>query len=294
MSDNNFPRKGNSCGRTGAGGRSRVPASPLQHALRMSLFATYCLVFVVFGVASVSANTPAYNDGDEIPVGRDMNVKLSRKTRLLRAGTAGIPNNVHGNEDGDVRPQQQQQHQHHNMNNHRRNLDEMINDPKTVELKPEPQVQLPPAQMVDALEPPLPSSSEQNLAAGPAPLSILSLGGSVTWGATLEDRTKAYPWMVGNAFGGAHVDNLAFRATGADFPSLCIESLIEEAGSAERSYDLVSVPTRHGPTVLFINAFLAREREISWADMHACISSFFLVCSMPLAPLRLVDLIFRL
>jgi len=28
-------------------------------------------------------------------------------------------------------------------------------------------------------------------------------------------------------------------ATGADFPSLCIESLIEEAGSRDWSYDLV-------------------------------------------------------
>jgi hypothetical protein len=203
MSDT-FLKKINSCVRTGAGGRSGVPASLLQHVLRLSVFAAYCLV-LVFGVAS--ANKPAYNDGDEMP-GRDM--KLSR-TRLLRAGTAGM-HNFHGYEDGD-RPQPQQQH--HNMNH--RYLNE-ISDPKTVDLKP-----------------------VEGPAQGPAPLSILSLGGSVTWGATLEDRMKAYPWMVGNAFGGAHVDNLAFRATGADFPSLCIESLIEEAGSAERSYDLVSV-----------------------------------------------------
>ena len=74
------------------------------------------------------------------------------------------------------------------------------------------------------------------------PLSILALGGSVTWGSTLEDRTReAYPWLVADAFGAnTHVDNLAIRATGADFPSLCIESLIEEAGSHDRSYDLVS------------------------------------------------------
>jgi hypothetical protein len=237
------------------------------------VFVTYCLVFViVFGVTS--ANKPAYNDVDEVP-GRD--TKLSR-TRLLRAGAAGI-HHFHGYEDGN-RPQQQ--HQHHNVNHPHLNE---ISDPKTVDLKPEPpepepQHQLPPPHMVDknssndppdvsstpasqtkALEP-LPSSAK-NIAEGPAPLSILSLGGSVTWGATLEDRMKAYPWMVGNSLGGAHVDNLAYRATGADFPSLCVESLIDEEGSAERSYDLVSVCT----VLLVSNAILARER--SCTDMHA-------------------------
>jgi hypothetical protein len=139
-----------------------VPASLLKHVLRLSVFATYCLVFViVFGEAS--ANKPACN-GDEMP-GSDM--KLSR-TRLLRAGTVGM-HNFHGYEDGD-RPQQQHQHQHHNMNH--RHLNE-ISDPKTVDLKP-----------------------AKGPAEGPAPLSILSLGGSVTWGATLEDRMKACPWLV--------------------------------------------------------------------------------------------------
>ena len=39
------------------------------------------------------------------------------------------------------------------------------------------------------------------------PLSILALGGSVTWGATLEDRMAAYPWKVGQALGTyTHVD----------------------------------------------------------------------------------------
>jgi hypothetical protein len=103
---------------------------------------------------------------------------------------------------------------------------------------PPPMVVSPPA----VVSPPV-LVSPQTAVSGtstPALINILTLGGSVTWGATLEDRFKAYPWMVGNALGGAHVDNMAMRATGADFPSLCIESLVEEAGSADRSYDLVS------------------------------------------------------
>lgn len=52
------------------------------------------------------------------------------------------------------------------------------------------------------------------------PLNILSLGGSVTFGAMLDDpSTQTYAALL-------NADNRAIRATGANYPSLCIESLI--------------------------------------------------------------------
>ncbi len=53
-----------------------------------------------------------------------------------------------------------------------------------------------------------------------APIRILALGGSNTWGAFIPDRYRAYPWLVEEAFNGVlsskeNVDNVAMRATGA-------------------------------------------------------------------------------
>jgi hypothetical protein len=70
----------------------------------------------------------------------------------------------------------------------------------------------------------------------PRPINILAFGGSVTWGATLEDRHLAYPWMLGTPYVD-HVDNMAMRATGADYPSLCLESIIPDA--ANKNYDVI-------------------------------------------------------
>lgn len=55
-------------------------------------------------------------------------------------------------------------------------------------------------------------------------LNILTLGGSVTWGATLESRDLAYPSLMSKE--GHNVHNLAIRASDAQYPSLCIESLL--------------------------------------------------------------------
>jgi hypothetical protein len=69
------------------------------------------------------------------------------------------------------------------------------------------------------------------------PLTILAFGASNTWGARLEDRyTQAYPWMLGEP-NFDYVDNLAVRATGADYPSLCLESLIPDPEN--KNYDLI-------------------------------------------------------
>jgi len=56
------------------------------------------------------------------------------------------------------------------------------------------------------------------------PLRILSMGGSVTWGSRLESRTDAYPYRIKL---GSFVTNLALRASGSDYPSLCINSMVE-------------------------------------------------------------------
>lgn len=56
------------------------------------------------------------------------------------------------------------------------------------------------------------------------PINILALGGSVTWGSGLENRDDTYPSLLA-ADPKYRVTNHAIRATGADFPSLCIETL---------------------------------------------------------------------
>jgi hypothetical protein len=125
----------------------------------------------------------------------------------------------------------------------RRRLHEFSTDPKSVALKQTSTTVAATAAEAAARFIPAPHTDVPDTVVGDAPasLSILSLGGSVTWGATLEDRFKAYPWLVGHALGGAHVDNLAMRATGADFPVICIESQINDLASFdERKYDLVS------------------------------------------------------
>jgi CheY-like chemotaxis protein len=70
----------------------------------------------------------------------------------------------------------------------------------------------------------------------PRPINVLAFGGSVTWGATLENRHDAYPWLIGTPYVD-HVDNMAMRATGADYPSLCLESIIPDV--ATKNYDVI-------------------------------------------------------
>lgn len=70
------------------------------------------------------------------------------------------------------------------------------------------------------------------------PLNILALGGSVTWGATLDNREDAYPWLLAGPFT-QHVDNMSMRATGADYPSLCLQSIIPRQDESRASYDLI-------------------------------------------------------
>lgn len=105
-------------------------------------------------------------------------------------------------------------------------------DPKDIVLKaPANTPQIPDFSLYD-----LPWTYPLNGIQIPRPINILSFGGSVTWGATLEDRHGAYPWLIGTPYID-HVDNMAMRATGADYPSICLESIIPDSGT--KNYDVI-------------------------------------------------------
>ena len=56
-------------------------------------------------------------------------------------------------------------------------------------------------------------------------IRILSLGGSITYGSKLESRQKSYPYGI---FKEAIVANIAMRATGPEYSSKCIQSMVDE------------------------------------------------------------------
>ena len=55
-------------------------------------------------------------------------------------------------------------------------------------------------------------------------LRYLTLEASATWGATLPDRTTGYPYQLS-----PNVTNLAIRASGPNYPSICLQSMIGDA-----------------------------------------------------------------
>ena len=70
-------------------------------------------------------------------------------------------------------------------------------------------------------------------------LRILTLGGSVTWGAGIDikNRKDAYPFRLQNEHGHL-VTNLAIRGTSSEYPSQCITSMLKKEHSKEsNSYD---------------------------------------------------------
>ena len=69
------------------------------------------------------------------------------------------------------------------------------------------------------------------------PINILALGGSNTWGAEIRDRMDAYPFLIGAPFTSGNVDNMAMRATGADYPSVCLETIVPDSGT--KNYDVI-------------------------------------------------------
>jgi len=69
------------------------------------------------------------------------------------------------------------------------------------------------------------------------PLNILTLGGSVTWGAGIPLRQHAYPFRL-KIDKEYKVTNLAIRGTGSGYPAQCISSLLQGHEKDKRSdYD---------------------------------------------------------
>eukprot|EP01083_Nonionella_stella_P048732 130112_1 len=65
-------------------------------------------------------------------------------------------------------------------------------------------------------------------------LRILTLGGYVTWGAGIDERTNAYPFLLAEDHDHI-VTNVAIRATGSDYPAQCISSMLRKKEAEESS-----------------------------------------------------------
>ena len=66
-------------------------------------------------------------------------------------------------------------------------------------------------------------------------LNILTLGGSVTWGAEVKDVKLAWPYRVAE-LGSHKVTNHALRAAGSFYPALCLQSILRDD---ETEYNVV-------------------------------------------------------
>lgn len=64
----------------------------------------------------------------------------------------------------------------------------------------------------------------------PDDLRVLAFGASRTWGAGMPDRYDAYPWLLSK-----NASNLAIRASGPEYPSLCTYSMVGE----QHDYDVI-------------------------------------------------------
>jgi len=81
-------------------------------------------------------------------------------------------------------------------------------------------------------------------------LHVLSLGGSVTWGARLPERKLAYPNLLEEISNQKYkVTNKAIRATDARYPSLCIQSILSD--TKDQEFDVILLEfSINGPTGL--------------------------------------------
>jgi len=82
-------------------------------------------------------------------------------------------------------------------------------------------------------------------------LNILTLGGSVTWGAALWDRKFAYPYLLEED--GHKVLNLGIRGHGSDYPAQCIQSMImeEESDYLQVPFDVIILEFSINGTLLY-------------------------------------------
>lgn len=72
-------------------------------------------------------------------------------------------------------------------------------------------------------------------------LNILTLGGSVTWGAAIPNQQQSYPNVLRH-WDKHNVTNLAIRATGSDYPAQCISSMLSIEENYEKSTYHPEVP----------------------------------------------------
>lgn len=69
-------------------------------------------------------------------------------------------------------------------------------------------------------------------------VNVLTFGGSVSWGAGLENRDLAYPGLLKNESIVLRSDNLAIRASSAVWPATCLQTLVNEKASKETEYQV--------------------------------------------------------
>mmetsp|Transcript_16658 Transcript_16658/g.20361 ORF Transcript_16658/g.20361 Transcript_16658/m.20361 type:complete len:495 (-) Transcript_16658:155-1639(-) len=91
---------------------------------------------------------------------------------------------------------------------------------------------------------------------GDRKLNVLTLGGSVTWGASIDDRNDAFPFLL-HKNEKLLVTNLAIRATGSYYPAQCISSMLRdrEEANVDSNFDVIifefSINGLHGFELLF-------------------------------------------
>eukprot|EP00957_Ditylum_brightwellii_P166109 12646512-Ditylum_brightwellii.AAC.1 len=70
-------------------------------------------------------------------------------------------------------------------------------------------------------------------------LKFLTLGSSVSWGAGLPNRYKAYPYLLSS--NPSDSTNLAVRAAGPKYPSVCLQSMLlgDKKEEKEQEYDVI-------------------------------------------------------
>ena len=68
-------------------------------------------------------------------------------------------------------------------------------------------------------------------------LRVLSLGGSVTWGSHLDDRSYAFPSLLSRLLPGkSTTTNAAMRESDSDYASICLRSMVTDAFLNEQDY----------------------------------------------------------
>jgi len=82
-------------------------------------------------------------------------------------------------------------------------------------------------------------------------LRIATFGTSITWGAKLDNRYDAYPYLLSQ-----NVNNLAIRGCGSHYPNICLQSMIGE----DAIYDVIIIEYTYGQEALVQLTRRVRQR----------------------------------